>query len=85
MLSAIATWFAGKGAALLLGAAANFVLGYVNDRNKEAALREAGAAEAASATNRETANAERRASDAAINASAGTALDDDLASGRREF
>lgn len=47
--------------------------------------REAGAAIVTAETNKEAANAERRAAEAANNASSGAQLDDDLAAGRKQF
>lgn len=85
MLSALAAWFTTKGVGLLLGALAKFALDFVNDRKKESALREAGAAEATSAINKETSDAQRRASEAAINASRGPDLDDELGRGDRQI
>lgn len=70
---------------LILGFLAKLILGYIEDRRAAQAQRDAGAATTSSQINKETADAERRASEAQANAPTGSQLDDDLASGRRGF
>lgn len=85
MLSAVLTWFASKGVGLLLGAIFGAANEYATNRKAEQAQRDAGAAEAAAATNKETSDANRRAADAAVNSDRGDAADDKLISGDRQF
>jgi hypothetical protein len=69
----------------LLGAVAKFLLDLISDRKADAALKQSGAAEQAAATARESADANRKAADVALNARRGTDLDRDLESGDRGF
>jgi hypothetical protein len=83
MLATIATFMATQGLSMLLGFVATMFKNWMETKQAAASAKEAGAAEATAATNRETADAEHRASDVAINAKHGADLDDDLASGKR--
>lgn len=85
MLSAILTWLASSGASLILGFLAQVIRDVAADRRASQSQRDLGAAQTNAAVNGETANAERRASDAAINAERGPGLDDGLQSGRVKF
>lgn len=63
----------------------SFLRGWLSDQRAAQALEGKGRAETAAAVNKETADAERRAAAAGVDAPMGAALDDDLRSGRRGF
>lgn len=69
----------------IVSAILSALFGFAQQRRTEEAQREAGAAETASSINKDSADAQRRAADAAINTPHGNSLDDDLESGRRQF
>lgn len=85
MLATIATFMATQGLSALLGFLATIVKGWMDTRQAAASAKQAGSAEVAAATNKETSDANRRAADAAVNAERGDAVDDKLSSGGRQF
>jgi hypothetical protein len=77
MLSAIGAWFATQGLSAILGWVAGMASDYIRQRQADANAKAVGQLTVTAAVNKETADAERRAAGAAINApDLGGVLDD---------
>jgi hypothetical protein len=82
MISAILSWFAANGLTIVLGALAAYLKDIHAANASAQAQRDAGAASTAASVNKETADAERRAADAAVNAPDRDAVAGDLDAGK---
>jgi hypothetical protein len=66
-MSVLVAWLAKEGAGLLLGALAKILLDLWSDHQANQALRKSAVAETVATINKETADAERRANEVAVN------------------